>query len=284
MLNSQFTASLQAHTEDKPLLVFLHGFLGAGDDFHTVSEYLPNYNKLFIDLPGHGQSQSIQSTSFSDVCRLIHSTILKCIETQNLSATVPICLVGYSLGARLSMYFLCEYEGADNQLLPLTMAGVVIEGGNFGLCSEHARQDRFANDLAWAHRFKNDDIAEVLGDWYQQPVFSSLNHEQRQDLIAKRSVNLGDKLSHMLMTTSLAHQPNLLPKIQQLRFSNGNRPLYIVGERDTKFTALAQDSNLDFKVIAGAGHNVHKEQPKAFASVLLSYLEQMGLNPKEKLE
>ncbi|MFH0261984.1 2-succinyl-6-hydroxy-2,4-cyclohexadiene-1-carboxylate synthase [Vibrio barjaei] len=284
MLNSQFTPTLEVHREEKPLVVFLHGFLGAADDWNTVIERLPNHNKLCIDLPGHGQSQSIQSTSFSGVCRLIHLTILECIETQNLSATVPICLVGYSLGARLSMYFLCEYEGTDNQLVPLTMAGIVIEGGNFGLGSEHARQDRLANDLAWANRFENDDIAEVLGDWYQQPVFSSLNHEQRQDLIAKRSVNLGDKLSHMLMTTSLARQPNLLPKIQQLRFGNGNRPLYIVGERDTKFTALAQDSNLDFKVIAGAGHNVHKEQPKAFASVLLSYLEQMGVNPKEKLE
>ncbi|MFC5077063.1 2-succinyl-6-hydroxy-2, 4-cyclohexadiene-1-carboxylate synthase [Vibrio thalassae] len=284
MLHSQFVQAQKGKAGGKPLVVFLHGFLGAGDDWKAVKDYLTGYDKLFIDLPGHGESHSIQSTSFDAVCGLIHSSVLKCIETQKQSATRPICLVGYSLGARLAMYFVTEYFKIQSHLTPVLVAGLVIEGGNFGLDSQAARHARLANDLAWSERFKNDDIAEVLSDWYQQPVFSSLNHEQRQHLIAKRSVNLGDKLSQMLMSTSLAHQPDLLPQIRQLQFSNGSRPLYITGERDKKFTALAKHSHLDCQIIMGAGHNVHKEQPEVFASVLLGYLEQMGESPRKKLE
>ncbi len=116
----------------------------------------------------------------------------------------------------------------------------------------------------------------VLADWYQQTVFSSLNHEQRQLLIAKRSVNLGSALSDMLLATSLAKQPDLLPSVKALSFSKHRKPLYICGEFDNKFTQLAVGSGLDYEPIASAGHNVHKEQPVAFASRLRTYLEQMS--------
>ncbi|WMN73478.1 hypothetical protein NI386_19550 [Vibrio parahaemolyticus] len=100
-----------------------------------------------------------------------------------------------------------------------------------------------------------------MSDWYQQAVFSSLNHEQRQTLIAKRSANLGSAIANMLMATSLAKQAYLLPALQQQRI-----PIYYVcGAKDKKFSQLAKTSGLAYRQIEGAGHNVHQEQPKQFA-------------------
>ncbi|MBY6197698.1 2-succinyl-6-hydroxy-2,4-cyclohexadiene-1-carboxylate synthase [Vibrio hangzhouensis] len=276
MLNSHYQPAMNSEEAYLPLLVFVHGFLGAADDWQPLHPYLKNLNQLYIELPGHGASKAIRSTSFASTCRLIHTTILDCINIHSLRVDTPICFVGYSLGARLLMYFLTEYTSTQSGLACLNSQGLVIEGGNFGLQRQKDRELRLESDRRWAKRFNSEPIVDVLGDWYRQPVFSSLNHEQRQLLIAKRSVNLGSALSDMLMATSLGHQPYLLPEVNALRFSEGNQPLYISGEYDTKFTKLAQSSGLHHKVVEGAGHNVHKEQPEAYASALFTYLEQTG--------
>ncbi len=268
---------LPAHSlPEAPLVVFVHGFLGAGDDWDVVNQVLPEYHQLTIDLPGHGKSCLVQGVSFDQVCRMITATILDCIQAHKLSATVPVCLVGYSLGARLLMYLMTKHRATHETINELNISGLVIEGGNFGLPDDEQKAARWRSDSQWGQRFTQEEIGVVLADWYQQTVFSSLNHEQRQLLIAKRSVNLGSALSDMLLATSLAKQPDLLPSVKTLSFSKHRKPLYICGEFDNKFTQLAVGSGLDYEPIASAGHNVHKEQPVAFASRLRTYLEQMS--------
>ncbi|MGV2990183.1 alpha/beta fold hydrolase [Vibrio sp. E150_011] len=300
-LNGEFLAANNPQGE-RPLLVFVHGFLGSTDDWSSVVAEFTDYPRLLLDLPGHGKSVHVPCAGFDEACAAIDTTIQETLLAQRFSDTYPICLVGYSLGARLLMYFLTEYQhrktGADNRALiahqianssvtdsvitnsaitngVLTnnpIIGLVIEGGNFGIADLSQRKIRLQADQVWASRFKNENIVDVLVDWYQQPVFSSLNHEQRQLLIAKRSVNLGGKLSEMMDATSLGRQPYLLDSVQQLHFSSGRQALFISGEQDKKFTALAQSSDIEHCIIEQAGHNVHKEHPKAFAAALLEYL------------
>lgn len=268
-------------SSEASLVVFIHGFLGAGDDWDTVIQTLEDHHCLSIDLPGHGESCHVQGVSFAQVCRMITATILDCIQAHKLSATVPICLVGYSLGARLLMYLMTEYRSTHQKINQFNINGLVIEGGNFGLPDDEQKAARWLSDRLWAERFNQEEIGAVLADWYQQTVFSSLNHEQRQLLIAKRSVNLGSALSNMLLATSLAKQPDLLPSVKVLSFSENRKPLYICGEFDSKFTQLAISSGLDYESIACAGHNVHKEQPGAFTFKLRTYLEQMSLGSEK---
>ncbi|MCV6069780.1 2-succinyl-6-hydroxy-2,4-cyclohexadiene-1-carboxylate synthase, partial [Escherichia coli] len=86
------------------------------------------------------------------------------------------------MGGRIAMH------GIAHQCFPdLNIAGAIIEGGNFGLQTESEKHGRVENDARWAMRFKTEPLERVLNDWYQQAVFSSLNHEQRQTFIAKRS-------------------------------------------------------------------------------------------------
>jgi 2-succinyl-6-hydroxy-2,4-cyclohexadiene-1-carboxylate synthase len=91
----------------------------------------------------------------------------------------------------------------------------------------------------------------------------SINHEQRQYIIAKRRDNDAKGVTQMLRATSLSKQPYLLARLQ-----NRTSIHYVCGERDQKFKALAESSGLPFSEVKGAGHNVHQEQPAAFAQIV----------------
>ncbi|GAB2657385.1 2-succinyl-6-hydroxy-2,4-cyclohexadiene-1-carboxylate synthase [Vibrio panuliri] len=242
--------------EETPVLVFLHGLLGSGADWQGCVQHLRHMPILTLDLPGHGHSQTISCDSFEQVCQQVKQTVQSVVSPQR-----PVILVGYSLGGRIAMYGIAKHHFDE-----LNLIKAIIEGGNFGLPDDDARHARWQNDLVWAERFAAEPIERVLADWYQQAVFSSLNHEQRQTLIAKRSANLGEAISRMLKATSLAKQPYLLSAL-----SAANIDLhYICGEKDDKFSQLAKQSGLSFSQIAQAGHNVHYEHPRAFAVEVLN--------------
>jgi 2-succinyl-6-hydroxy-2,4-cyclohexadiene-1-carboxylate synthase len=273
MLHSQYRKAVSSppcHTA--PIVVFIHGFLGSGEDWQAARSYLSQYTSISIDLPCHGKSKSMTCLGFDDACQMIEKTLHHALISNGESASAPLVLVGYSLGARLLMYGL-----STSQFNTLNLAGCVIEGGNFGLRSDELRKKRYKADERWAKRFESEPIAQVLDDWYHQDVFSSLNNEQRQYLVTKRSGNLGNALANMLMATSLSKQPNLLESIQALRFKQGITVLYLCGKHDTKFRTLAEQSQLNYQVVGNAGHNVHVEQPQQFALRLESYIEKMSL-------
>lgn len=256
-LNSQYYTS---SAPSKPVLVFLHGLLGCGDDWQTVVEQLPEFNRLLIDLPGHGNSTDITASSSHNCCKLIEQTIKQALQQQN-NLDAPLLIVGYSMGARLAMVSL-----ANHVLSSLNIVGYILEGGHFGLTDSNEKQQRLKHDTEWANRFSKQPIEQVLSSWYRQTVFSSLNDAQRQVLIEKRRHNRGEYIADMLTATSLAKQDYLLPKLTQY----SNKLHYVCGENDSKFFQLADSSGLNYSVIKGAGHNSHKEQPKAFAQLVRS--------------
>ena len=265
----------------QPTLVFLHGLLGSGRDWQSVVDHLaPRHRCLTVDLPGHGQSHQLVVDDFEQTAASLQATL-------HHRGVTDYVLVGYSLGARVAMYHACCYlrssDCASNSAIDFAipssvssmrpaassprLVGMVLEGGHFGL-PEGERAARFAHDTRWAQRFTQEPLTTVLSDWYQQPVFSSLTAEQRQQLVQKRSANQGAAVAHMLLATSLAKQPFLLSSLTE-RYPSVH---YLCGEKDTKFTDLATRSGLTVSVIAEAGHNVHVEQPQAFAKAVEHYL------------
>lgn len=250
---------LRHHQSEQPVLVFLHGLLGSGADWRPVLNAL-DHDWMTIDLPFHGGSRALECVDFASCVNRVVDTIQAMLSEQT-----PIILIGYSLGARVAMV-----AAASGALDKLNVQGLILEGGNFGLLSTEDKAQRWQNDQGWAERFAGEPIEQVLADWYQQPVFSSLNNEQRQTLITVRSDNLGGQIAKMLRATSLAKQPYLLSDLKSLTL-----PMhYICGERDTKFRQLAQQSGLVFSQVANAGHNVHKEQPIAFAQIIEEFILQ----------
>ena len=236
-----------------PWLVFLHGFSGDCHEWLTVGQAFGAYSRLYIDLPGHGGSANIAANSLAEVGHLVEKTL-------NSYNILKYWLVGYSLGGRVAMYFACQpREG---------LCGLVVEGGHPGLTDENQRLLRRHGDAAWAERFRRKPLTQVFADWYQQPVFASLDAAQRAALIALRSRNNGGALAAMLQASSLAEQPDLREPLRAREFPFH----YLCGERDGKFRAIADELSATTHVINHAGHNAHRENPDAVVACLAQFL------------
>lgn len=236
-----------------PWLVFLHGFSGDCREWQAVGEQLTAFSRLYVDLPGHGGSAEIRVSGFAQVIELLRSTLI----SYNI---LKYWLVGYSLGGRVAMTAACQ--GMTG------LCGLVVEGGHPGLQSEAARDARRRSDAHWAQRFRQEALRDVFSDWYQQPVFASLNAGQRAELVALRSDNNGGTLAAMLEATSLAAQPDLRAALTARTFPF----YYLCGERDSKFRALAAELAAESHVIRNAGHNAHRENPAGVVACLAQIL------------
>lgn len=239
-----------------PCLVWLHGFLGSQQEWEPLSLAFADWPQLRVDLPGHGGSTQAAANSFAEVDQLLRKTLL----SYNI---LNYFLLGYSLGGRVAMYHACQGENSG-------LCGLGVEGGHPGLKDDFARRERQAADHRWAQRFRQQPLKDVLADWYQQPVFSSLSDEERAELIALRSHNNPQTLADMLEATSLGTQPNLHAALQNLRLPF----YYLCGERDEKFRSVAESLHLSAHLIHAAGHNAHRENPAAFSACLLTLLRQ----------
>ena len=246
-------AQAKAAQSDSPWLVFLHGFSGDSQEWQPIGERLSGFSRLYIDLPGHGGSAEIRVSGFTDVISLLRDTLL----SYNI---LKYWLVGYSLGGRVAMIAACQEMPG--------LCGLVVEGGHPGLQSDAERDARRDSDHHWAERFRHDTLTEVFTDWYQQPVFASLNARQREALVALRSQNNGETLAAMLEATSLAVQPDLRAALTARAFPF----YYLCGERDSKFCALATELAATRHVIRNAGHNAHRENPAGVVDCLAQIL------------
>ena len=238
---------------DKPWLVFLHGFSGDCREWQVSGERLSDYSRLYLDLPGHGESASIVVSDFHDLSGLLNRTLV----SYNI---LNYWLVGYSLGGRIAMYHACQRPGG--------LQGLVVEGAHPGLRDEGERASRRASDAQWAARLRHEPLASVFADWYQQPVFASLTPAQREQLVALRSQNNGPALAAMLQATSLAEQADLRPELASCALPF----FYLYGEQDPKFRDIARQLTATRHEIPHAGHNAHRENPAAVAERLAQIL------------
>ncbi|MCE0494672.1 2-succinyl-6-hydroxy-2,4-cyclohexadiene-1-carboxylate synthase [Vibrio salinus] len=260
MLYSHYYPAASSQQE-KPTLVFLHGLLGDGHDWADVISQLSgldDYPCLTIDLCGHGRSRYKSCHGFDHISELIESTV-----RQRVGESVPVILVAYSLGARIAMYAIAKRKWPG-----INVVSAVIEGGSFGLLSQKDKDLRWQNDMYWAKRFGSEHLEQVIADWYEQPVFASLDDEQKDEMIVQRSDNLGVSVAEMLLATSLSRQPYVLEELK----SQPIPVLYLCGGKDTKFRNFALESGLNTQVIDGAGHNAHKEQPEHFAQCINDFI------------
>lgn len=266
MLYSHIIDNQEGDEKQQPIPVFLHGFLGSSCDWDSCLPYLDVSHAIRVDLPCHGLSKYCEVDDLQQACHQVQLTVLAQLKKENLDTATPLVLVGYSLGARIAMYGLAESCFGD-----LNIQGAILEGGNFGLQTEEEKVLRWENDKHWSKRFATEAIDYVLFHWYQQGVFASLSPEQREELIELRSDNLGSQVACMLRATSLAKQPLLLDAMRQLSIPL----LYICGEQDDKFRALAQHSGLPFQSVAQAGHNVHHEKPAQFSALISEFINKI---------
>lgn len=174
----------------------------------------------------------------------------------------PRVLLGYSLGARLGLYALTQQ--------PQRWDAAILLSGHPGLTNEYEREPRRTVDHAWALRFRSEPWMELMGAWNAQPVLAGAGVPPGQQQLTEpwRS-----EIAQSFDVWSLARQPDLRPLLPSV----GCPVLWITGERDAKFTALAAEASAlmphsQHVIIPGAGHRVHLDQPAAAAKCVRDFL------------
>lgn len=250
----------QAH---QPKLLFLHGFMGCGDDFdHIVNALLPDFCCLTLDLPGHGQTQALDGVGYGMAA--IATALVKLLDSLNFT---PCHLMGYSMGGRFALYLACHY--------PQLFSSLVLESASPGLATNAEQFQRRQQDQALANELDAGDWPSFLRRWYEQPLFATLKHSDCFDKIFQRRLqNNPHQLAQVLRALGTGTQSPLWDNLLSLQL-----PItLVVGALDAKFVQVnqhiaAQLPSAQIKIISGCGHVVHAESPAAFLATLQAHLK-----------
>lgn len=236
-----------------PLVAF-HGFTGGPESFAGLD--LP-----FALLPysaGHGPLPYPQSSSFEqEVERLIG--VLR-------AQTVPVRLVGYSMGARLAL--------AVGICAPELLSELELIGVNPGIEREQERIARREWEQTWIKVLREEGVATFESKWSSLPLFqsqTSVGEEERARQKTLRLSHAAEGLAHSLSVVGLGAMPNLWPRLAELRVPTR----CIIGAEDEKFreigSKMAHKSRLiECCVVANVGHNPLLEAPEELAQLLQS--------------
>ncbi len=249
--------------EDGPALLFLHGFLGSGDDWNEIVDGLcGEYRCVTVDLPGHGASRGLNGEaaySMEGTAAALHAVL----DAEGIDRCG---VVGYSMGGRVALYFALN--------IPHRCRRLALESASPGLQEAVEREMRRGIDEAHALRLEADDFAAFLEDWYRQPIFASLESKPalRSRMIASRICNEPGELARSLRGMGAGVQPPLWDRLDELRMPT----LFVAGALDGKYVEVAEQmaalsTYVRAAIIPNVGHTVHAEDPKQFTDLLQDF-------------
>ncbi|MED6110114.1 hypothetical protein PIB30_040017 [Stylosanthes scabra] len=281
-LSCSFEVQETGQKTNDNVLVFLHGFLGAGEDWSPIMKSFSGSARcISVDLPGHGKSII---HGVNDACEepCLSMEIIADIFHQLLHQITPakVTLVGYSMGARIALYLALRFSSK--------IKGAVLISGSPGLKDKLSRKIRAAKDDSRASSIISHGLESFLNSWYEGDLWKSLrSHPNFTRITANRSQHEDlQSLSKMLSGLSIGRQPSLWEDLP-----NCKTPLLIMhGEKDAKFKKIAQEImntvrsgvgsnqekvNIDIHEVVeipNCGHAAHLENPLPVVSAFRRFL------------
>ena len=250
--------------ESLPAILFLHGFMGCADDWRIIFDNLSDsFYCIAIDLPGHGKTEVIGDDKAYRMEQVAEGLVHQLASL----GIIQSHLVGYSMGGRLAVYLAVHY--------PHLWKRVIFESTSPGLKTEAERKTRQKQDNAIAERLMQVPLSHFVDEWYRQPIFSRMLQYPDRFVQLKQSRLKNDisGLVKSLQQMGTGSQPSLWEHLSRITAPT----LLIVGSEDTKFRAIANEMNIGLqmgkiKEVPYAGHVVHWEQPKLFATLVYEFL------------
>ncbi len=225
------------------MLWLLHGNLGSPADWQPVADALSRAGV---------ECRALNLWKYLECCpkSLTEMGRILCSEIAAQDKRPVIC--GYSLGGRLAMHAALAHP-------PLWKAAIFI-GANPGMENEADRSARRAADAEWAVKCHSAPWDEFLAEWDAQGVFAGAPPHDRAALKPWRN-----SISRAFIDWSVGVQENLFPALRECPVPQ----LWVAGERDAKFSAIARHAVGDAALILpGAGHRILQEAPAALAKAL----------------
>jgi pimeloyl-ACP methyl ester carboxylesterase len=239
---------------DGPTIVFVHGSGDSSRIWRQVISFLPEFNCVALDLPGHGahiESPGPQSMSVADYALDVSTQL----EQRALSG---ICLAGHSLGGAIALYMAVHFASLVGSLA-LIGTGARLRVAPQLLQMASSDPQRATGQLA--------EMGVASGD--SGGAAEDYQREDRAPLagpgILYRDLAACDAFD-MMADLNRIHQPAIIITGEQDRMTPPKYALYL---RDHL-------TNSTLAMIPNAGHFVPYEQPKAVANALANWLPQVG--------
>lgn len=248
-----------------PVVVALHGFTGSVATWETfVAAASRDSTVVRVDLLGHGVSDAPEDPERYSMEHCI-ADLAALLDHLGLA---PVTWLGYSMGGRVAI--------AAAIGLPDRTAALIAESASPGLALESERRERVAQDESLARRIEADRVESFVAYWEALPLFTSqasLPASSRERLRVQRLGNRPLGLANSLRGMGTGVQPSVNERLPELAVP----ALFIAGEEDAKFVALAQQMHRQvpggrLRVIPGAGHAAHLERPDEFNGAVLDFL------------
>jgi len=239
-----------------PVLVFLHGFMESSAMWNHLSLNTFPYQLIFIDLPGHGQSDLLTGEGDPSMIQMAEHVA----EVLTDLGIEQFDVVGHSMGGYVALELKQMLRGCGR---------VALLNSNFWADSEEKKRDRIrVADLA----FKAKDLLiqqAIPGLFFRKEH----DNEHIQSLIKEAKNMLPESIAYAAL--AMRNRKDHTELIRD--FSNDF--LLIHGEHDPLVTMeLLQErtSNIPIKkhTLSYAGHMVHIEQGAEIPQVLLAFLNQ----------
>jgi 2-succinyl-6-hydroxy-2,4-cyclohexadiene-1-carboxylate synthase len=233
-----------------PPVVCLHGFTLHGGMFERLAGLL-GHAVLAPDLPGHGHTR----VSPVDLDATI-GALATAIEAQGLGG---LAVVGYSQGGRVALHLAARR--------PDLVSRLVLVSTSTGL-TESEMQARRRADEAQAERIERDGVTAFLDGWLRHPLVGT-GHLDRQTAEADRHIREENSASGLAAALRGLGQ-GAVPAVVRERLEMP--VLWVTGERDERYTAMAATTGDPHEIVPNAGHNVVLEAPERLAIVLAEVL------------
>ncbi len=236
-------------------VVFLHGFMESSTMWDHLSLNKLNYKKVFIDLPGHGNSPLLTGEGDPSIAEMA-THVMATLEALKMS---DFDVVGHSMGGYVALELKKQMAGCQR---------VVLLNSNFWEDSVEKKRDRIrVADLA----FKAKDLL------IQQAIPGLFFRKERdiehiQFLINEAKNMLPESIAY----AALAMRNRM--DCSSLLSTSPNDFLLIHGMNDPLISSEGireRTSKVPFKVVMlpDAGHMAHVEQGANIPEVLMAFLK-----------
>jgi 2-succinyl-6-hydroxy-2,4-cyclohexadiene-1-carboxylate synthase len=235
-------------------LLLLHGFTHTGASWARVRTALPKrYRALAPDLRGHGSASETRPVTLAGVLE----------DLAAVAPDAPFVLGGYSMGGRIALHL------ALAPALAGRVARLMLIGASPGIADDAERLARYEADQRVAAELERLDIEALARHWARTPVLAGLPEDVAAQVHRDRLRSTPAGLAAALRGIGTGALPSLWERLGEVRVP----VTLVVGERDEKFTAVAEQMAAALphgrvETVSGVGHAVHLEAPERVAALL----------------
>ncbi|MBM3662007.1 MAG: alpha/beta fold hydrolase [Actinobacteria bacterium] len=243
-----------------PTVVLLHGFAQDRRCWGPLAPALSaGRTVVTVDLPGHGASAAFAHADLDRTVELLDATLVDVPD--------PLDVVGYSMGGRVALTWLCAR--------PERIGRLVTIGATGGIEDARQRAERRTIDERRAAAVEHDGVDAFVEWWLGQEMFARLPDWAHFD--EERRSNTAAGLAGSLRHAGTGAMRPLWSQLADVgRSTDPVSVLAIAGEADPTFVGHAERIAASLggtaRIVPGAGHAVHLERPEECVEAVIGFL------------